>query len=124
MVLNKSGEIVKAVIEDFNKRYPEARIDKYVIMPNHIHLIILVENGSAIREEPLRKRSLTSVIVGAIKMTASKKMRISNDTINQIWQRGYHDHIIRNEDEYLRIWNYIDTNPAKWYEDRYYAITL
>lgn len=38
-----------------------------------------------------------------------------------VWQRGYHDHIIRNEADYLRIWDYIDTNPAKWREDCYYC---
>ncbi len=40
-----------------------------------------------------------------------------------IWQKGYHDHIIRGEADYLRIWNYIDTNPAKWREDCYYTET-
>ena len=38
-----------------------------------------------------------------------------------VWQRGYHDHIIRSEADYLRIWDYIDTNPAKWREDCYYC---
>lgn len=40
-----------------------------------------------------------------------------------LWQKGYHDHIIRGEADYLRIWNYIDTNPAKWREDCYYTQT-
>ena len=40
----------------------------------------------------------------------------------KIWQRSYYDHIIRNEADYLRIWQYIDTNPAKWVEDEYYTI--
>ena len=40
---------------------------------------------------------------------------------HQIWQKGYHDHIVRGEADYLRIWNYIDTNPAKWREDCYYC---
>ena len=38
-----------------------------------------------------------------------------------IWQKGYYDRIIRNETDYLRIWSYIDTNPAKWGEDEYYT---
>lgn len=37
-----------------------------------------------------------------------------------VWQRSYHDHIIRDEADYLRIWDYIDTNPDKWAEDEYY----
>ena len=38
----------------------------------------------------------------------------------QLWQRGYHEHVIRGEKDYLEIWNYIDTNPVQWAEDRYY----
>ena len=38
-----------------------------------------------------------------------------------LWQRGYHDHIVRNDADYLRIWQYIETNPAKWAEDKYYT---
>ena len=38
----------------------------------------------------------------------------------KLWQRSYFDHIIRNEEDYLRIWQYIDTNPAQWAEDEYY----
>ena len=40
-----------------------------------------------------------------------------------VWQRSYHDHVIRNEADYLRIWSYIDTNPAKWREDCYFTET-
>ena len=49
-----------------------------------------------------------------MKRAASKQARTG------LWQKGYHDHIIRNEADYLRIWDYIDTNPAKWREDCYY----
>ena len=38
-----------------------------------------------------------------------------------IWQRSYHDHIVKNEDEYFRIWQYIDENPARWIDDEYYC---
>ena len=39
---------------------------------------------------------------------------------NPLWQRSYHEHVIRNEEDYRQVWEYIDTNPAKWAEDRYY----
>ena len=38
-----------------------------------------------------------------------------------LWQRGYHDHVVRNEADYLRIWQYIDNNPSRWAEDRYFT---
>ena len=48
--------------------------------------------------------------------------RMTNRTCGvPLWQRGYHDHVVRNEADYLRIWNYIDANPAKWAEDKYYV---
>ena len=40
---------------------------------------------------------------------------------SEIWQKSYHDHIIRNEEEHLRIWQYIDENPIRWNEDEYYV---
>ena len=53
-------------------------------------------------------------IVGQMKRAVSKMAGFP------IWQKGYHDHIIRSEADYRRIWEYIDTNPAKWREDCYY----
>ena len=54
-------------------------------------------------------------IIKAMKETVTKCAR------SPVWQKGYHDHIVRGEADYLRIWNYIDTNPAKWREDCYYC---
>ena len=54
-------------------------------------------------------------VVRVIKSSSARK------TIGaQLWQRSYHEHVIRNEQDYLEIWNYIDGNPAKWSEDQYY----
>ena len=53
-------------------------------------------------------------------MNSSKQIRSCFPNLEP-WQRGYHEHVIRNERDYLEIWNYIDTNPAKWAEDRYYS---
>ena len=55
-------------------------------------------------------------------MFISTLKRLTNKTAGHaLWQRGYYDHIIRNDRDYRRIWQYIDTNPAKWREDRYYC---
>ncbi len=42
--------------------------------------------------------------------------------INQIWQRSFYDHIIRNEQDYNEIWQYSKNNPQKWSEDRFYSM--
>ena len=90
-------------------------INKYVIMPNHIHMIIVIdnqENGTMWASSP------TQSIPQMIK---SLKTLISKEIGFSIFQRSYYDHIIRNEKDYERICEYIDTNPMKWREDEYYA---
>ena len=118
MNLNSNGKIVDAYIKKLNIRF-ELKIDKYIIMPNHIHLIVVIEER-AIRESPLRKRSLISKAMGYLKMNASRDIH-QNGYNNKIWQRSFYDHIIRGEEDYLKIWNYIDTNPQKWKEDKFYT---
>ncbi|MBQ8868258.1 MAG: transposase [Oscillospiraceae bacterium] len=118
-VLNENGKVVDDIIKKLNDRF-DIIIDKYVIMPNHIHLIVVIdENPRAIRESPLQKRSLISKAMGYLKMNASKQI---HKTIHnqKVWQRSFHDHVIRDERDYLKIWNYIDSNPAKWNEDCFF----
>ena len=119
--LTEYGKIVDDVIKQLPERFG-VRIDKYVIMPNHIHMIITISAETrAIRESPLRnKRSIVDQIVGYLKMNASKRMNKIRDNHN-IWQRSYHDHIIRDEKDYLKIWGYIDTNVIRWTDDCFYS---
>ena len=119
--LTTYGNIVKQVIEFLPDRF-NVSISKYVIMPNHIHLIIEIkDNGNkrAIRESPLQyQRSLIDKIVGYLKMNVSKKMH--NTYTDNIWQRSFHDHIIRDKYDYEKIWKYIDTNILRWKDDCFY----
>lgn len=119
--LTQYGEYVKQIIEILPLRF-NISIPKYVIMPNHIHMIIVIKNdeGRAIRESPLlrRNRSIIDKTIGFLKMNVSKKIHITYK--ENIWQRSYHDHIIRDEKDYLKIWEYIDTNVIKWKLDCFY----
>lgn len=120
-VLTENGKIVKEVIESLPERF-DIKIDKYVIMPNHIHLIIVIKNDDdrAIRESPLqKKRSVIDKAIGYLKMNVSKKIHQISDE-KEIWQRSYYDHIIRGEDDYMKIWDYIDKNVMNWENDRLY----
>ena len=110
--LTKAGKIVKNSIEYANKHYNNICIEKYVIMPNHVHLLISLEKkmgGSG--DPPLQD------IIRRIKSYSSKQYGSS------IWQRSFYDHIIRNENDYLLHIQYIDENPKKWIigKDEYYA---
>jgi REP element-mobilizing transposase RayT len=114
------------ILDDVIKRFPahlHTAVDKYVIMPNHIHIIFTITNDEvlrAIRESPLRVRSLLSKSVGYIKMNASKEIH-KRYTSEKIWQRGFHDHVIRNRYDYERIVRYIYKNPLIWQYDCFYA---
>ena len=114
MPLSDVGEIVKNAIARITTAYPMVVVNKYVIMPNHIHMIIFIEtivgnDGRAMRAPKL------STVINQMKGYATKQIGYP------IWQRSFHDHIIRNESDYRRIWRYIDENPAKWHEDIYYS---
>ena len=77
-------------------------IDKYVIMPNHIHMIIQKTNGKSISSD-----------IRSFKTLVTKKAGRS------VWQTSYYDHIIRNDEDYAEKWQYIDENPTRWAEDEY-----
>jgi len=107
------GEIVSATIKEISAHYDDVIVDKYVIMPNHIHLILFIDTGDTSRSTHPTK-SLLSAIVTALK-------KVTNKTAgSNLWQASFYDHVIRDEAEYQNIWQYIDTNPLRWADDRYY----
>ena len=122
VILSETGKIVKETIEYINHHNENISIDKYVIMPNHLHMIIIVDRplGTSGMPSPTkniinnRPNELIPKLVSSLKRFTNKKSGY------QLWQRSYNDHIIRNITDYERIWNYIDTNPLKWELDKYY----
>ena len=119
--LTKYGEIVDVFINNISEHF-KVFVERYVIMPNHIHLIIRItddETLRAIRESPLRGRSIVSKVVGYIKMNASKEIH-SRYGETKVWQRGFYDHVIRNQNDYEQIANYIYLNPTRWQADKLY----
>ena len=108
--LSDIGKIVDDEINKISVIYENVIIDKYVIMPNHIHMIIVLTENGRPQVAPTIPR-----IMQQFKGSISKKVGYS------IWQKSYHDHVVRNELEYLEIWDYIETNPLRWEEDTYYA---
>ena len=109
--LSTTGKVVEKYINSINDGL-SARVDKYVIMPNHIHMLISLDKG------PMRASAPTKSIPGIMR---SFKGLVTKELGESIFQRSYHDHIIRDENDYRLRWNYIDTNPAKWQDDEYYG---
>ena len=113
--LSKTGHIVHQHIQSGN-HIPGVTVDKFVIMPNHIHLILLVDETASLGTS--RAPSPTNAVIPHFISTL--KRFCHRDIGVQIFQRSYHDHVIRNENDYLKIWQYIDNNPAHWQEDCFY----
>ncbi len=112
--LTSIGNCIEETIQYINEHYINVTIDKYVIIPNHIHLLVNVDSGGC-GNPPLPS------VIGQLKSDTTKLFNDIEQTNNLIlWQRNYHNHIIREECDYQNVWNYIDTNPLKWQEDKYY----
>lgn len=119
--LTAQGKIVETVIGNIPQLIG-VTVDRYVIMPNHVHLILFIEDEPrAIHESPLRKRSAISNAIGYIKMNTSKRIHQLYGHA-PVWQRGYYDHVVRNERDYVEIAKYIDENPLRWHLDCYYEL--
>ena len=107
-ILKPIGKEVEKSIRYINENFDGAKIDKYVIMPNHIHLIVILNNSGGHGNPPLQN------IIGQLKSYTTKQFG------SILWQRSFHDHIIRGEKDYQKIWEYIDTNVIRWEKDCFY----
>lgn len=117
------GINVMRAIEFINEKIT---IDKYTVMPNHVHLMIVVEGLSdGTTNAPIsdhgasgKPRPTTNAVIP--KLISSIKRYTNKQAGFDLWQKSFHDHIIRDEEDYNSHWQYIDENPAKWAEDEYY----
>ena len=127
MYLNNYGEIVQKWWDDISIHFPNVETGAFVIMPNHIHGIIVImdeRRGGVLsplggKTPPLRKPALGQ-IVAYFKYQSTKEMNATDNTgtIIKIWQRNYYEHIIRNEKELKQKTDYILDNPSQWDEDQ------
>ena len=108
--LNKLGHAAEEGIGQIPVHYACVTVEKHVVMPNHVHMLILLsgENCPAL-----------STIIGSYKSSVSKRIHQLNPAVH-VWQRSFHDHIVRNEKTLERIWKYIDENPYHWNEDKFF----
>lgn len=122
MILSAMGEIVNKEILDIETHYSNVQVDKYVIMPNHIHLIVSILETERINPFPTKKADIPNIIgkfkAGVSRVAGNAFMHFETKSI---WQKSYHDRIIRNEQEYRKIWEYVDTNAIKWEKDCFYT---
>jgi len=109
------GIVADKYIKQLNEFYENLTVEQYVIMPNHIHLLIFVHNdGSPRTSTPTKQTSAVSHFVSTFKRFCNKECG------GNVWQRGFYDHVIRGQEDYEKIVRYICQNPMKWHSDELY----
>ena len=135
MTLNVYGKIAEEQILWLKKQYSYFELYNFVVMPNHVHLLFGINGNSrdynsveihvevrsshdlSLRSQPNIKS--VSSLMGAFKTTVSKRIHQSGN-LNFVWQRSFHDHIVRTQERYQQIDNYITKNPENWNKDKFY----
>ncbi len=124
MHLNEAGEIALRCWEEIPDHFPSVELDASIVMPNHVHGIIIVPGrGTACRApttEQFGKPAVGSIptIVRSYKSSATRHINLVRMTPGiPVWQRGYYEHIVRREPELMAIREYIQGNPAHWDDD-------
>ena len=108
--LSHWGQLVANAIANIPSRYPAVSVDCYVIMPNHVHMLLCIHQPS---ENANISAKTVSTIMNQWKGFVSKQVGFS------VWQKGFYDHIIRCEADYIEKWKYIAENPMKRTEDEW-----
>lgn len=112
------GAIIEKEIKNINKRYQNVIIDNYVIMPNHIHLLLTIIDFDDERDKTERA-SLTQII-GALKSISTRRIR-EKFKVDKVFQTSFYEHIINNDKDYSNTWDYIHNNPSVWKDDELYT---
>jgi len=105
--LSPIGKIVEHGLIQMERCYPSVTLDKYKIMPDHIHFVLILENKGGCGSPSLSR------IVQQFKGSVRKQAGFP------IWQKSFYEHVIRNDQDYSQIWEYIEENPMALYMDKY-----
>ena len=111
MRLSDIGSIINEQIKSIN-RAANIELVNYVVMPNHVHILVFVEGAAHTSVNP--ENAIIPKTVSGFKRLCHK--RIGYD----VFQRNYHDHIVRDQHHFEIIWNYIEDNPRRWKEDKFF----
>ena len=116
--LSEKGRIIEDQLLVLPERFDFALIDKYIIMPNHVHVIIVLSEAAA----GASPRPTVMDMVCAFKSLSTRRCNVlDNVKGRKIWQTSFYEEVIRSEAAYHQICEYIYSNPLKWHEDVYFA---
>jgi putative transposase len=118
IILNNAGKMVEYWYWELEKKYPDKRCHQMVVMPNHVHFIIennKINNAAIGDVVGWFKTMITNEYIRGVKNLGWPPFK------GKLWQRNYYENIIRDENSYLRIAKYIENNPVKWCQDKFYC---
>jgi REP element-mobilizing transposase RayT len=131
MTLNEIGEIANKYLQEIPNHFPHAQLDEFIVMPNHIHCILSLENKIVGTSHVMSQMGMhahnrnefskpvkgsVSVIIQQFKASVKKWCNANNHEYFE-WQSRFHEHIIRDGNSYEKIKNYIINNPKNWDND-------
>jgi putative transposase len=130
MMLNRLGQIAATRWDEFATRHPEVEVDLFVVMPNHVHVLLWLRRDAASVGQPGAGKerkfgdaiagslsTLIGVYKGAVTQKAKQEKLIPGPPL---WQRNFYDRIVCHEQELQHIRHYIENNPARWIEDQFH----
>ncbi len=126
MVFTEAGSMINKLIYEFSEYIPKIQINDFIVMPNHIHMVILFTEsiGPAQRPAPTGNRFGLPAMVSRFKSISTTRYIEGVSQFGwppfseKLWQRGYYEHIIRNDRDHQAIIDYIEANPINWEKDK------
>jgi putative transposase len=117
ILLNTQGQVVVETWASLSTHHPYLDLDAFVIMPNHVHGVLVLRDET-VPDNDAEARTQLPEIVRAFKSFSSRRINMVRRTQGKpVWQRGYYEHVIRDEPELDAVRRYIEVNPAKWTDD-------
>ena len=117
--LSKYGVLVQNALQYLSENMYGIVVHNWVIMPNHVHILLSITNeGMLVKGASGMSRPTEAIIP---RFVSSLKRFTNKNSGMDLWQTSYYDHIIRDDEDFLRRWRYIDNNPSAWLDDDYYA---
>jgi REP element-mobilizing transposase RayT len=121
---NHFGIIIQETWDALPLHYQYIRLDEFVVMPNHVHGIIIflddldMNVGAGLKPAPTRRHGLPEIVRGFKSFSSRSINQLRQSPGSPVWQRNYYEHVIRSQDDLDQARQYILNNPAKWSEDR------
>ncbi len=121
-MLSDLGMIVREEWRHISKFRPNVQLDQFVVMPNHLHGLVIIEDDYDFASSRTLQAGSLGAIIGQYKIAVTRRAKSSRINYGQnIWQRNYHEHIVRNDKTLNDIRRYIIENPARWQDDSLYV---